>query len=85
MFKEREPEYARRRDDEDAVDVSRSAAPSLGPTTPEPVAAATVPSAAPAAPAAPVEPADAPLSAAEAARRERRRQRRSGRPHGRPR
>ena len=84
MFKEREPEYARRRDDEHAVDVSVGGA-LLGPTTPEPVAAATVPSVAPAAPAAPVKPADAPLSAAEAARRERRRQRRSGRPHGRPR
>ena len=84
MFKEREPEYARRRDDEHAVDVSVGGA-LLGPTAPEPVAAATVPSVAPAAPAAPVKPADAPLSAAEAARRERRRQRRSGRPHGRPR
>ena len=84
MFKEREPEYARRRDDGDAVDVSVGGA-LLGPTAPEPVAAATVPTVAPAAPAAPVKPAEAPLSAAEAARRERRRQRRSGRPHGRPR
>ena len=46
IFKEREPEYARRRDDEDAVDVSVGGA-LLGPTAPEPVAAATVPSVAP--------------------------------------
>ena len=83
MFKEREPEYARRRDDEGAVDVSVGGT-LLGPSAPEPVASAPVP-VAPAAAAAPVVPAEAPLSAAEAARRERRRQRRSGRPHGRPR
>ena len=86
IFKEREPEYARRRDDEHAVDVSVGGA-LLGPT-PEPVAATGVPSVAPtvpAAPASPVKPAEAPPSAAEAARLERRRRRRSGRPHGRPR
>ena len=87
IFKEREPEYARRRDDEHAGDVSVGGT-LLGPTAPEPVATVPVPavSPAPASSAAPAVPADtAPVSAAEAARRERRRQRRSGRPHGRPR
>jgi SecD/SecF fusion protein len=82
MFKEREPEYARRRDDEHAVDVSVGGVLLETPAAPEtPVAAAT---AAPApAPAAPVE---APVSASSSAARDRRRQRRSGRrPHGRAR
>jgi SecD/SecF fusion protein len=85
MFKEREPEYARRRDDEHAEDVSVGGA--LTDTAPsEPAVAAPVAAAAPAAPApvAPA-PADVPMSAASAAKRERRRQRRTGRPHGRPR
>jgi SecD/SecF fusion protein len=82
MFKESEPEYARRRDDEHAVDVSVGGVLLETPAAPEtPVAAAT---AAPApAPAAPVE---APVSASSSAARDRRRQRRSGRrPHGRAR
>ena len=80
MFKEREPEYARRRDDEGAVDVSVGGA-LLTPVEepqPEPVAASV------AKPVAPV-PADGASSSASAAKRERRRQRRSGRPHGRAR
>jgi SecD/SecF fusion protein len=81
MLKEREPEYARRRDDEHTVDVSVGGA-LLAPVEerePEPVAAA-----APTAPAS--VPADVPVSASAAAKRERRRQRRSGgRPHGRAR
>jgi SecD/SecF fusion protein len=82
MFKEREPEYARRRDDEGAVDVSVGGAllqPVEEPTAPAaPVAAAVAKPVAPA-------PADVPVTAASAAKRERRRQRRSGRPHGRAR
>ena len=58
IFKEREPEYARRRDDEHAVDVSVGGT-LLGPPEPEPVAPVPVPSVAPVAPAAPVVP-DAP-------------------------
>jgi SecD/SecF fusion protein len=81
MFKEQEPEYARRRDDEDAVDVSVGGALTEVPAT-EPAVARPVPAAAQ---AAPVAPADVPLSTAAAAKRERRRQRRTGRPHGRPR
>src|SRR6187551_1772084 len=81
MFKEREPEYARRRDDEGAIDVSVGGAllqPVEEPTAPAaPVAAAVAKPVAPA-------PADVPVTAASAAKRERRRQRRSGRPHGRP-
>ena len=83
IFKEREPEYARRRDDESAADVSVGGAlltPAEEPAAePEPVTATV------AKPVAPV-PADGALSAASAAKRERRRQRRrSGRPHGRAR
>jgi SecD/SecF fusion protein len=82
MFKEREPEYARRRDDEGAIDVSVGGAllqPVEEPTAPAaPVAAAVAKPVAPA-------PADVPVTAASAAKRERRRQRRSGRPHGRAR
>jgi SecD/SecF fusion protein len=75
MFKEREPEYARRREDEAAVDVS------VGGTLLEtPVAATAAP--APASPA----PVEAPVTASSSAARERRQQRRSGRrPHGRAR
>ena len=82
IFKEREPEYARRRDDEHAVDVSVGGALLETPAAPEaPVAAAT------AAPApAPPAPVEAPVSRVEFRSRERRRQRRSGRrPHGRAR
>jgi hypothetical protein len=83
MFKEREPEYARRRDDEGAVDVSVGGA-LLTPVT-EPTAEAEPVTAAVAKPVAPV-PADGPQpSAAPSAKRERRRERRSGRPHGRAR
>jgi SecD/SecF fusion protein len=84
VFKEREPEFARRRDDDTAAEGSVGAA--LLETPAEPVAAqpAVAASVAPAAPA-PVAASDGPVSAAAAAKRERRRQRRSGRPHGRPR
>jgi SecD/SecF fusion protein len=80
VFKEREPEYARRRDDESAVDVS------VGGALLEPPAAVEAPVAAPSqagvAPAA----VEAPAPTASSAARERRRQRRSGRrPHGRAR
>jgi SecD/SecF fusion protein len=89
VFKEREPEFARRRDDYGAVEGSVGAA--LLETPAEPVAAQPAMAAAPApsapapAPPTPVAASDVPLSAAAAAKRERRRQRRSGRPHGRPR
>jgi len=81
MFKEREPEYARRRDDEGAVDVSVGGT-LLGTPAPavEAVPARPVPAAA--APAPPVVAAESP---GDVAKRERRRQRRSNRPHGRPR
>ena len=79
IFKEREPEYARRRDDEGAVDVSVGGV--LLETPAAPAAAVPVP-----APAAPVTQADAPAPAAGSASRERRQARRSGRrPHGRAR
>jgi SecD/SecF fusion protein len=78
MFKEREPEYARRREDEAAVDVSVG-----GALLETPVAATAAP--APAAPAAPA-PVEAPVTTSSSAARERRQQRRSGRrPHGRAR
>jgi SecD/SecF fusion protein len=76
IFKEREPEYARRREDEAAADVSVGGALLEEPAT-APVAVAADPAPAPA-PAAPV-------TAASSAARDRRRQRRSGRPHGRAR
>ncbi len=84
IFKEREPEYARRRDDEHAVDVSVGGALLETPAAPEaPVAAAT---AAPAPAPAPAAPVEAPVSAPSSSARDRRRQRRSGRrPHGRAR
>ncbi len=79
IFKEREPEYARRRDDEGAVDVSVGGV--LLETPAAPAAAVPVP-----APVAPVTQADAPAPAAGSASRERRQARRSGRrPHGRAR
>jgi SecD/SecF fusion protein len=75
MFKEREPEYARRREDEAAADVSVG-----GVLLETPVAATAAP--APATPA----PVEAPVTASSSASRERRQQRRSGRrPHGRAR
>ncbi len=80
MFKEREPEYARRRDDEHSADVSVGGAllsPVEAPQS-EPVTASV------AKPVASV-PAEGPPTAASSAKRERRRQRRSGRPHGRAR
>ena len=86
IFKEREPEYARRRDDEHAVDVSVGGtlleAPTPAPVV-DPLPAQPVPAAA--APAAPVVPTDGPAQAGDAAKRERRQQRRSSRRHGRPR
>ncbi len=84
VFKEREPEYARRRDDEHAVEGSVGGALLETPAAPVPTQPAVAASVAPAAPA-PVAASDGPVSAAAAAKRERRRQRRSGRPHGRPR
>ena len=84
VFKEREPEYARRRDDEHAVEGSVGGALLEQPSEPVPAQPAVAASVAPAAPA-PVAASDGPVSAAAAAKRERRRQRRSGRPHGRPR
>jgi SecD/SecF fusion protein len=86
VFKEKEPEFARRRDDYGAVEGSVGAA-LLEDTLPEPepVAAEPVVAAASAPAPAPVAAPEAPISAAAAAKRERRRQRRSGRPHGRPR
>jgi SecD/SecF fusion protein len=85
VFKEHEPEFARRRDDEAAMEGSVGAATLLDtpaePVAPEPVVAAPSPKPAPAS----VTASDGKTSAAAAANRERRRQRRSNRPHGRPR
>jgi SecD/SecF fusion protein len=83
-LKEREPEYARRRDDLGALegvesvggvlaDVAGDGKPVAPTPEPEPVPATPVPAPAPAAPAA------------ASSKRERRRQRRSSRPHGRAR
>ena len=78
MFKEREPEYARRRDEDAIPEVSVGGVLLETPEAPAPR---------PVRPAGPpsVAAAEVPLSAASAAKRERRRQRRSGRTHGRPR
>ena len=75
MFKEREPEYARRRDDEASLagDLSVGgalAAAAVEVTMPEEPELAT---------------ASAPAAAPASSKRERRRQRRSTRPHGRAR
>ena len=88
VFKEREPEFARRRDDESAIEGSVGAAlfetpsapavPEAGPVAPLPAPAAAVA-------AAPPKGTEGSSPAPSAANRERRRQRRSGRPHGRPR
>ncbi len=81
VFKEREPEYRKRLDDESALAGVQSVggvltqSPEAQPA-PEPVGAAAVPAPAPAA---------APAPSASASKRERRRQRRSSRPHGRSR
>jgi SecD/SecF fusion protein len=90
MFKEREPEYARRRDDESAVDVSVGGALLTPVEEPEPAEEPEPVRASVAEPVAPVpadgqRPSPAPASSASSAKRERRRQRRSGRPHGRAR
>ena len=82
MFKEREPEYARRRDDEHAADVSVGGTLVEAPAPTE----APVVAAAPAAPVPTPAPVDGSMGAANSSARERRRQRRSGRrPHGRAR
>jgi SecD/SecF fusion protein len=84
VFKEREPEYARRRDDEGAIDVSVGGALLETPVAAPAEAPVAAPSSAAVAPA-PVE-ASAPASASSSAARQRRQQRRSGRrPHGRAR
>jgi SecD/SecF fusion protein len=84
VFKEKEPEFARRRDDYGAVEGSVGAA-LIEDTVPEPEPVPAAVSAGSVAAPAPVTAPEAPVSAAAAAKRERRRQRRSGRPHGRPR
>ncbi len=88
VFKEREPEFARRRDDEGAIEGSVGAALLETPVAPVEAEAEPEPALAAAASAVtgtPVPASDGSMSAAAAAKRERRRQRRSGRPHGRPR
>src|SRR6476659_4848926 len=89
VFKEREPEFARRRDDESAIDGSVGAAlldtPAEAAAAIDAEAEPALAAAAAAVTAPPAPPSDGPTSAAAAANRERRRQRRSGRPHGRPR
>jgi len=86
LLLEKEPEFARRRDDYGAVEGSVGAA-LLEDTVqePQPVVAEPVVAAASAPSVTPVAAPEAPTSPAAAAKRERRRQRRSGRPHGRPR
>jgi SecD/SecF fusion protein len=92
VLKEREPEYARRRDDEEALRDVQTVGGGLLPDDAAP-AAPEAPRA-PAPPAAPVAQSQAAVAAqpaapaapsAESAARQRRRQRRAGRPHGRPR
>ena len=89
VFKEREPEFARRRDDESAIEGSVGAAlldtPAEAAAEIDAEAEPALAAAAAAVTAPPAPPSDGPTSAAAAASRERRRQRRSGRPHGRPR
>ena len=84
VFKEHEPEFARRRDDEEAMEGSVGAA-LLEDTPAEPVAEPVVAAPSPKPAPAPVTASDGKTSAAAAANRERRRQRRGNRPHGRPR
>ena len=87
VFKEREPEFARRRDDESAIEGSVGAAlldtPAEAAAAIDAEAEPALAAAAAAVTAPPAPPSDGPTSAAAAANRERRRQRRSGRPHGR--
>jgi SecD/SecF fusion protein len=89
VFKEREPEFARRRDDESAIEGSVGAAlldtPAAAAAEIDAEAEPALAAAAAAVTAPPAPPSDGLTSAAAAANRERRRQRRSGRPHGRPR
>ncbi|HSS72407.1 MAG TPA: protein translocase subunit SecD [Gaiellaceae bacterium] len=89
VFKEREPEFARRRDDESAIEGSVGAAlldsPAEAAAEIDAEAEPALAAAAAAVTATPAPASDGPPSAAAAANRERRRQRRSGRPHGRPR
>jgi SecD/SecF fusion protein len=88
-FKEREPEFARRRDDESAIEGSVGAAlldtPAAAAAEIDAEAEPALAAAAAAVTAPPKPPSDGATSAASAANRERRRQRRSGRAHGRPR
>jgi SecD/SecF fusion protein len=79
MFKQREPEYARRRDDLDAIADVETVGGVLRGETPVVEAPAAASVSTPAAPAAPA------ASGASSAARARRQQRRTNRPHGRPR
>jgi SecD/SecF fusion protein len=79
IFKEREPEYARRREDAVDVSVGGTVLGGAGAVVAEPVEVPVVAARAQPAPAA------AGDGAAPSAKRERRRQRRSSRPHGRSR
>ena len=84
VFKERESEYARRRDDEAALAGVQSVGGVLGePQVGESEAEPKLVGAAPTPKAAPTPPPPAPAQASS--KRERRRQRRSSRPHGRAR
>jgi SecD/SecF fusion protein len=85
-LKEREPEYARRRDDLGALEGVESVGGVLADVADDgkPVAPAPEPEPVPAAPVPAPAPAAAPAAAASS-KRERRRQRRSSRPHGRAR
>lgn len=89
VFKQREPEYARRRDDLDALADVQSVGGVLleeAPDAPEARASATAAQpAAPVAATADPPPAPATAPATPSAARERRQKRRSGRPHGRAR
>ncbi len=81
MFKQREPEYARRRDDLGALADVETVGGVLRDESPVAEAPTAAPVPAPAAPATAPTAASAPSSAARA----RRQQRRTNRPHGRPR
>lgn len=84
IFKEREPEYARRRDDEGALADVQSVGGALAAEAAA-VGAATAPGPREPVPSAAVTPAEPTGSPAASAKQERRRKRRSSRPHGRAR